>query len=308
MKLTLQAARVYGANTYYGSSPIDNPITLRDVPREGEQFWVLLGSAPEPILRAYAVRRSVGAMKLNWVLRGVEPLSPEEFEQDLDEFVGELKGRNSWFVTIGVERETEVDDNLLSDAEYLWIDAEEARRLEDEFLPHASAFFDLVATYASTVLDSALFEKVEVHDRVYFSASGREPTSVPRSSTSARLTVPKNADTLDLGRLDQLLEAVSIAGRDTNVADALAYFRRDINWAFDLYNVFELIRKDVGGQRALEAVEWVSEAELTRFTQTTNQLRHAVPKGDPPRRPMNEGEAVQFISAMLEAWIRSKSE
>ncbi len=102
--------------------------------------------------------------------------------------------------------------------------------------------------------------------------------------------------------------AVTIAGRDKNVVDALAYFTRDINWAFDLYNVFELIRKDVGGQNALEAVGWVSKAELARFTQTTHQLRHAVPKADPPQQPMNESEAVLLIRRLLEGWIGSKPE
>ncbi len=93
---------------------------------------------------------------------------------------------------------------------------------------------------------------------------------------------------------------------DSRVRDALSYYAYSDGWAANLYNVFELIRKDVGGEKALKKVQWVPSSEINRFTQTVNRLRHAVPSGEPPPMPMTEPEAVALVGALLTCWLRWK--
>jgi hypothetical protein len=86
-------------------------------------------------------------------------------------------------------------------------------------------------------------------------------------------------------------------------------FMTDISW-WNMYKVYEVIRKDVGGQNRIKRI--VSNRELKRFTQTAQSIetlgdeaRHADPvKYRAPHDPMSKNEAIEFIREMISSWIK----
>jgi hypothetical protein len=95
------------------------------------------------------------------------------------------------------------------------------------------------------------------------------------------------------------------------VLDILGKANPAPDWS-DLYKVFEIVRDNVGGQRALEQQGWVSRNEIDVFKASANrkevsgdQARHARWRGSSPRRTMTLVEGRQMIGVMVTAWMES---
>lgn len=215
MEIALQAVRVYGSKSQYGSSPrlcpTDGCLALEGYPRPGERCVVLLGAPSESVLRANQVRRAIGYV----LLSGHFGQAPDpEAERDLligkalDEGPTPSASDYNWYVTLVLERRVSVADGSVADRRYLWLDFGEAMRLESELLTYARPQIDLLATCVSTVLGKIFFHVVALEDRVFFSAPGRESFGLPEFSFP-RMTVNMSGGSADTGRLRQLLQGVA---------------------------------------------------------------------------------------------------
>jgi hypothetical protein len=78
-----------------------------------------------------------------------------------------------------------------------------------------------------------------------------------------------------------------LAQENSNVADVLRQYAKSDDW-FDIYNVYEIIRCDLGNTESLNARGWASKRKLDLLRQTANYHRHArttqPPYDAPPAR------------------------
>ena len=192
MRITLQAARVYGSESQYGPTPRrcpgSGPIALDGYPAPPERSWILLGAPPESILRADRVRRPIGRVSLAGGFGGAaDPGAQRDMliEQALEGEDAQPAREPNWYVTVVVEREIDLQEGFVGDSKYLWVEESKAMQLERDFRAYASAHLDVLATCASTIIDSGFFEEVIVNDRVFFSAPGRESFGLPAFSVGA---------------------------------------------------------------------------------------------------------------------------
>jgi len=99
---------------------------------------------------------------------------------------------------------------------------------------------------------------------------------------------------------------LSLAKNDKAVADALHFFREN-TW-ISLYKVYEIIRADVGGKKAIITNGWATNGRLGQFTQTAQYARHASKELTPPKEgPMSIREGESLIRGILLSWFRSKA-
>ena len=127
--------------------------------------------------------------------------------------------------------------------------------------------------------------------------SGFEPVEASRS-------IPSYADL-----------TVSIALTDATVAKVLRlYGRTNQDWT-NLYRIFEIIERDVGGEAKLMDKKWQTREAVRRFKHTANSVaasgdeaRHGVDKGNhqPPRDPMTLPESHAVISRLVSNWVKLK--
>ena len=116
-----------------------------------------------------------------------------------------------------------------------------------------------------------------------------------------------------LGIPQSLWPPVEIAQRDPAVADALRLLgTQGDTWA-NLYNIFEIIRKDVGGEGEIRQNGWATKKSLSNFRQSSgdrrvsgDQARHGVPQGEPPSDPMALSEAASLIKSIFSGWLSWK--
>ena len=98
---------------------------------------------------------------------------------------------------------------------------------------------------------------------------------------------------------------IGVAQKYNVVADALDFYR-DGTWS-SLYNAYEIIRGDVGGEHQIIKNGWTVKSDVRRFRQTAQPYRHASKKYKPPAQPMTLLEARQLIKAILSRWVSSKT-
>lgn len=120
----------------------------------------------------------------------------------------------------------------------------------------------------------------------------------------------------------------SLGGRKHDPAQARSWFAKaaqddKVGWALGLfaeptlvklYNILDIIRDDVGGEKALMDTGWAAEREIERFKRTVNAREAA---GDdarhgknfkPPKRPMSRREAEDLFRPILNKWLHTKGE
>jgi len=151
------------------------------------------------------------------------------------------------------------------------------------------------------VVDSD-FEPVRVSGRV---SNGEQPATVFAEAhlrARARLSAggePAVAQrTLDRAHQNQAFDEVL---RLIGTSPAL-------NW-IDLYKLYELLKRDAGGDDALRARTGISQADLKAFTASANlpevsgsAARHAVGTGGVPSRTMTQTAARNFILGIVRSW------
>jgi len=134
-----------------------------------------------------------------------------------------------------------------------------------------------------------------------------------RSKVRANATVTTSNGTQQIAPLPSDVESwLSLAKSDKAVKGALHFFREN-TW-FSLYKVYEIIKDDVGGKKAITTNGWATKKGLDRFTQIAqsrealgDSARHAAKKYKPPPQPMTIQEAELLIRGVLRSWFRSKA-
>jgi hypothetical protein len=96
-----------------------------------------------------------------------------------------------------------------------------------------------------------------------------------------------------------------LAEEDDNVADALEHFTRADNW-FDLYKVYEVICRGVGGEAALDDKEWATTYRIEDVRRTANHYRHYRRRGEKPATPLNTDQARELLRQAMRAWLTEK--
>ena len=102
------------------------------------------------------------------------------------------------------------------------------------------------------------------------------------------------------------------AQTDSDVAEALDLFglqpESERERRRNLYSILEIIREDVGGDKAIAARGWASINEVGRCGRSLNLARHARPTGTPPAKPMRISEAESLIRRLMKSWITDRSQ
>jgi hypothetical protein len=87
----------------------------------------------------------------------------------------------------------------------------------------------------------------------------------------------------------------------------------DLSWS-NLFKVFEIVRRDCGGEGAAQSAGWATKKSMELFRRTANSFeavgldaRHGVEQNQPPSTPMDISEARSLITTLVRAWLRSKS-
>jgi hypothetical protein len=116
-----------------------------------------------------------------------------------------------------------------------------------------------------------------------------------------------------LGKAEALIQLAKDCRR---VADTLRIFgTRPPTWS-NLYNVYELVREDVGGEQKIANSGWIEKDELASFKATANDpsaigddARHqkrSSSKKSPKKQIMSHDEAREFLHQLLNGWLVSK--
>lgn len=102
----------------------------------------------------------------------------------------------------------------------------------------------------------------------------------------------------------------------TDAALAKAMRLRDAHDAgtwVGLYRLYEVIKHDVGSERAMVSRSWTSKAQQDRFRHSSNSpdaagddARHGATNDEPPANPMTLEEARTFVECILQAWLDEK--
>lgn len=133
-----------------------------------------------------------------------------------------------------------------------------------------------------------------------------------RSSIFAKATVTdKNGKEKESNKKNDSIKWLEIANKDEKVTRALRFLSNsNLDW-YDLYKIFEIVKKDIG-IRTIE--QWISpKSKIKDFTQTANsslaigeKARHAddIPA---PKNPVSFGEAFKLISNIVKKWLETKS-
>lgn len=145
------------------------------------------------------------------------------------------------------------------------------------------------------------------HEYVYLGGS-----SAARSRTRASITVTTSGDKEQVAQPTCDVESwISLAKTDKAVAGALHFFREN-TW-ISLYKVYEIIRRDMGGEKAITENGWATERKLSRFRQTAQSkaaigdlARHATNGYKPPPQPMSIKEAEVLLRGIILGWLSSK--
>lgn len=217
MKVALQAVRVYGSRTArYGVrprlDPLGQPITLTQYPSAAEghihRSLIYLGAPVESVVQAARIRMAIGRILLGWLTGNTPGANPDvAIKEALQQIEDPLRSVGDWYITILIEREIEVEDHLINDSAYVWLDDKAAYQYENGFKAFAAPYIDRLAVYVGTVIDPACLETIVLSDRVFFSAAHHTPFGLPRSYTPVRPSILQSLDDLSIELLEQRLQA-----------------------------------------------------------------------------------------------------
>lgn len=130
-------------------------------------------------------------------------------------------------------------------------------------------------------------------------------------SVAKVIQTDKNGNVLRRYPHDFIKEVYNLTEKNKNLSDALEIYDPNSLDPREYYKIFEIIRKDVGGEKNFSKIIGFSINEINRFKRSCQhpeavglkKSRHAVPKGEPPKKPMSLEEMKRFIKISLEKWI-----
>jgi len=109
---------------------------------------------------------------------------------------------------------------------------------------------------------------------------------------------------------DQVPGWIRIAQQNPDVAKAFRLLGAgNLNWV-NLYRLYEIIKKDIGGIEEIVNRGWATKKSLKRFKHTANSpdaigddARHGKQPTKPPKNPMALGEARSLLKLILHNWL-----
>ncbi len=110
---------------------------------------------------------------------------------------------------------------------------------------------------------------------------------------------------------DPMRDLKRAANQHQAVASALHFFRIG-DW-ISLYKVYEIVKDDVGGKKALTSTAWVTKDKLNLFSQTAQSrdavgdvARHGSQRYRAPAKPMDLSRAKTLIRNLINKWVTTK--
>lgn len=135
-----------------------------------------------------------------------------------------------------------------------------------------------------------------------------------KTSDSLRYTIQReNGEVEEYYPAKDLPTWLDLASEDPNIQLVLELMASgDWGWV-NIYRILEVVRADLGGERNLLDLGFVTKATLTRFSSSANNpevaghdARHGQTKNEPPKNPMNLQEAASVVKALVHQWISVK--
>jgi len=187
--------------------------------------------------------------------------------------------------------------------------AEEVKKKADKLLSLINGAFRLTIGMMENISIDAVIETNEC---------GRSMTYVNFSDT----IVPSASTNEVIRRIDGSIEEfhqadiipilVRLANNDESVDKVLILYEKGEDYD-NLYRIFEVVRKDVGGDENIIRNRWATSKQIKRFTRTANSAeilgvhaRHGVQNTEPPKNPLQLSEAQSFIKSLVRNWLKSK--
>lgn len=143
-----------------------------------------------------------------------------------------------------------------------------------------------------------------------------EPAVLRLRGLPATLTVTRADGTIrECHSGDPLALWVRLALSDDSVDKVLRLNSSDtLDWG-NLYRIFEVIQKDVGGMGRIALNGWATKRSMRLFKHTANSpgalgfdARHGVDTAKPPSIAMTIAEARSLVNGLVRAWLRAKTE
>jgi hypothetical protein len=212
MRVRLRFERVYGTISGYGEnpreSPPDSPILLEDYPLPGERVTIYLGQPVEELYRTYQIARAGGLMPLRRLFKKItETDEAAALQKAQTEPLRDNLARWNWYITIVIERMTEVPDAQCTPARWFSIEPVLASQLEREFLTYGSYQADFLVDHLATYIPKHFFATRDVDDRVVFFAWNGPPFRMFQE-TAGELT-PKTSGPMKLCNVGQIRASLS---------------------------------------------------------------------------------------------------
>jgi hypothetical protein len=162
------------------------------------------------------------------------------------------------------------------------------------------------------------FEPIEFHGVAQLDKN-EQPNKflhTPAIPSTARLHRPTliggDRTAEELESPDVLAPTHSLVESDKDVKDAIRiYSKSELGWK-DLSDIYEIMEHTGELEKVRKKLN-IPVGELKRFTHTCQhpeaigeEARHPRPKSEPPKNPMELGEAVHLIKRLLTEWIDSR--
>lgn len=169
----------------------------------------------------------------------------------------------------------------------------------------------LTSDFTGTVCVGALYKNVEGKSTIIIIVN--EPIEISeRVITPTVLLTHLDGTVQEYHPADQIVRWTKLALTDDSVASVLRIiYLKNIDWV-NLYNIYEVIEKDVGGIDSIMSNGWATKKSISDFKRTANSpgalgidARHGVGSSKVPN-PMIITEAESLIFSIVHAWLRAK--
>lgn len=232
----------------------------------------------------------------------------------------ELEAKDDWDLDLLVEHFRSRECAVVKDAnEKYYLTSDHFRGIQDhrEVVAVARPLMERMNGIAKII--APWFHPINSHTLVSVHENGNRGIAILAGPLEFR--VPSEIPLRELlpGTSPQLGTAeamLQLAERQSRIATALRiYGTLPPTWQ-NLFNVYEVVKEDVGGEHEVSASGWIDEDELIRFKATANnpaaigdQARHQKQssfKRKPKHKPMSHEEAKAFLNDLLKGWLSSK--
>lgn len=144
---------------------------------------------------------------------------------------------------------------------------------------------------------------------VYMTATAR----VAFRDTASVVITREDGTVETINPADEVPRIAGVAEEYADAAEVLKLLAKGIDDWVNLYRIYEIIKRDTGGDRQIAEQGWATAARLNNFRHTANspdsighEARHGVQTNEPPPTPMDISEAKTLIKHVAQKWLQSK--